>query len=540
MSDISYTRELTKYKKHSGRATKSVKVLGTAKAKTVRIDLKFALSILVLIVAIVSGAIAARFAVNPSGPIPGEQGDAPAFIGSPATPRRIRVAPLPQHPWLAPQGINSMHNDSYQSDSYSWAGPLGIEPTVSSERFHNVVGSCVSSTWDSRGHMISTCVTPFGVTLVARDPASLKILARKKITWWLPIGQKFSGGVYFHLDQSDQVLLASNDPAIQLWALVGEEAQAEWQLQQSIDIGPALDKLRQEDHAVIDVMPDWQGNYWFITRAGLVGVSDRKGESIAVMALGEEGIDNALAIGRNGVFVVSDHAMYAFRRGLNGAPEVTWREEYDRGSAPKPGTMGHGSGTTPTLVGDDYVAITDNADGQVNVLVYRQQKNRTGQPQLTCRQAIFPADRGTTENSLAAVGYSLIAENNFGYQGPYDNIDAEPGLARVDIDQDDGSCRLAWENREISSPSAVPKVSLASGLVYLYTRDPINDPTLQAWYFTAVDFASGELVYKQLTGIGPGYNNHYGSMSLAENGTMYIGVLQGVVAIRDTGSSPSQ
>jgi hypothetical protein len=60
---------------------------------------------------------------------------------------------------------------------------------------------------------------------------------------------------------------------------------------------------------------------------------------------------------------------------------------------------------------------------------------------------------------------------------------------------------------------AVPKVSLTNGLIYLYTRNPGNDPALQAWYFTAVDFETGELVYKVLTGIRLGYNNHYGSIS---------------------------
>ena len=166
-----------------------------------------------------------------------------------------------------------------------------------------------------------------------------------------------------------------------------------------------------------------------------------------------------------------------------------------------------------------------------------QQQNTGNKPRLVCKQAIFPADRGTTENSLSAVGHSLIAENNFGYQGPYENIAAEPGLARIDINTDGKTCALAWENREISSPSAVPKVSLANGLIYLYTRGPGNDPALQAWYFTAVDFETGELVYKVLTGIGPGYNNHYGSMTLAQDGTMVVGVLQGVVSVRDGGGA---
>jgi len=74
----------------------------------------------------------------------------------------------------------------------------------------------------------------------------------------------------------------------------------QWRLQQSIAPGPALDKVAASKHAVIDVMPDWQGNYWFITRGELVGVSDRDGSTIKVMALPGEGIDNALAAGKTG------------------------------------------------------------------------------------------------------------------------------------------------------------------------------------------------------------------------------------------------
>ena len=139
----------------------------------------------------------------------------------------------------------------------------------------------------------------------------------------------------------------------------------------------------------------------------------------------------------------------------------------------------------------------------------------------------------TTENSLSAVGRSLIIENNFGYQGPFENFDAEPGIARVDIRPDGSGCDLVWENREVSSPSAVPKVSLATGLIYLYTRDPSNPADLHAWYFTALDFETGALVYKVLTGVGRGYNNHYGSITLAPDGSAYIGVIQGMVVVRD-------
>ncbi|MDB3856348.1 hypothetical protein N9284_02535 [Halieaceae bacterium] len=475
---------------------------------------------------------------DPDRATPSKAADVPVFIGTPATAKPVEAAlaqPLIQHPFLAPSGVNSMHNDSAQSDAYRWPGPMGNELEVSTKQFHRILGSCVSQTFDSQGRMIGTCVTPFGVTLVARDPETLKILARQSITRWLPIGQKFSGGVYFHLDHEDRVLLATNSLEIQRWVLVTEDGEYRWQLEQSIAIAETLNSIRNEKHLVIDVIPDWQGNYWFITRAGLVGMIDRQGESGQAVALNDgsrnEGIDNALAVSENGVFVVSDQAMYNFERGRDGAIRQQWREAYDRGQAPKLGTMGHGSGTTPTLMANDYVAITDNADGQINVIVYAQ-KTRDGS-QLVCKQGVFPEGKGTSENSMAVVGNGLIVENNYGYFGPKNTPNAEPGIARVNVLADQQRCELAWENLKISSPSAVPKVSLANGLVYLYTRDENNPDDLHAWYFTAVDVETGKVVYKQLTGVGWLFNNHYGSITLSPDGTAYVGMMGGLVKIKD-------
>ncbi len=459
----------------------------------------------------------------------------PEFLGAEAMARPVEDAQAPiQHPFLAPAGINSMHNDAAQSDAYSWAGPLGKSMQVSSRQFHRITANCVAQTWDSKGRMIGTCVSPFGVILVARDSETLEPLATQVITRWLPVGQKFSGGVYFHLDNQGRVLLATNDLAIQLWRLQVSGDKHEWVLDESFDVSILLNSTRRQKHHIIDVIPDWQGNYWLITRAGIVATVDRDGSGGHAITLGEhraEGIDNALAVGENGVFIVSDHAMYAFDRNARGEVKQIWREKYERGSAAKPGTMGWGSGTTPTLVGNDYVAITDNADGQVNVMVYAQPRRDQGQQ--VCKQPVFPAGRGTSENSMAVVGNGLIVENNFGYSGPRNVPQSQPGLARVNIFAQDKGCELAWENLDVTSPSAVPKVSLANGLIYVYTRDEANPDDLHAWYFTALDVRTGKVLFKQLTGVGWKFNNHGGSISIASDGSAYVGVMGGVIKLRD-------
>jgi hypothetical protein len=78
----------------------------------------------------------------------------------------------------------------------------------------------------------------------------------------------------------------------------------------------------------------------------------------------------------------------------------------------------------------------------------------------------------------------------------------------------------------------VPKLSLENGLVYLYTKDP--DPAMDdPFYLTAVDFRTGKTVWKRRAGNGIGFNNNYAPVILGPEGTAYVGVLGGMVALRD-------
>ena len=77
----------------------------------------------------------------------------------------------------------------------------------------------------------------------------------------------------------------------------------------------------------------------------------------------------------------------------------------------------------------------------------------------------------------------------------------------------------------------VPKLSLANGLVYTYTK-PAGTGNEDPWYLTALDFRSGATVYRRLAGEGLGYNNNYAPVTLGPDGMAYVGVLGGLVAFR--------
>ena len=153
---------------------------------------------------------------------------------------------------------------------------------------------------------------------------------------------------------------------------------------------------------------------------------------------------------------------------------------------------------------------------------------------------MFGKRAGATDNSLIGTNRSMIVENNYGYVISASDLsggESVGGLARVDVVKKKGGkkrkrrfrCRVVWTSGE-RAPSVVPKLSLANGLVYTYTRPPRTD-NIDAWYLTTLDFRTGQTIYRRLAGTGFGFNNNYAPVTLGPDGTAYVGVLWGVVEL---------
>ena len=302
-------------------------------------------------------------------------------------------------------------------------------------------------------------------------------------------------------------------------------------LQRDYDVTAAV----PSGDALISALPDWRGRIWFASRQGVVGIVDRASGQVRSLSTGEP-IGNSFAVDETGgVFIVTDVAMFRFDA-VGGRPAVTWRRPYPNIGVTKPGQTQAGSGTTPTLIGDRYVTITDNADPMA-VMVFDRRPTVSG-PRLICRQPVFSKGASATDQSLIASRDAIIVENNYGYTGPTSTTNGgvtTPGMERVDSDRARQECHSVWRGTQ-RSPSAVPKLSLRAGLVYTYTKPP-RDDDLDAWYLNAVDFDTGRTVYRRLAGVGTGYNNNFAPVTLAPDGTAYVGVLGGLTVFRDAAPS---
>jgi hypothetical protein len=393
-------------------------------------------------------------------------------------------------------------------------------------------------TFDRDGRLLSICIGLNGPTLYMFNPKSLATLASFPLPPRTPedillnpnLFQDFSAGGYFYLDQHDRVVTGTTTQHIYV---VAETPGPGFKLVHDYDLSSVL----KPNEEVVSQLPDSHGLEWFVARQdGVVGTLNLKTGAVHVLRLGNgttNEITKSIATdAHGGVYVDTNEKLYRFVAEPGGMPRITWQVRYPNDGQPKPGQLDAGTGTTPVVLdGGRYVAINDNAD-PMDVMVYRTAvgaKRRT-----VCRVAVFKKGQSADENAFIGAGRSIVVENNYGYQRPTDTNAGgltAPGVARVDLNPSGTGCRLVWTNTKARVPSVVSKLSVKSGLIYTYTKDPgPQDP----WYWTALDFRTGRIVYEALAGTGLGYNNNYAGIALSPRDTEYVGALGGIVGLRDS------
>jgi hypothetical protein len=489
--------------------------------------------VMTIVLAIVLLPVAGWAEDVPAQPIPQNPQDAEAveqFVGHPTLARPVKSFAVPQHPFMAPDPDSNIHDDAYMTDAYARPGPLGRDMEVSSTFFG---AECASVAFDDEGRIITICVGGQGPTLAMIDPVTLATKTTMPLpprsgggTGSTPFND-FSGGGYFYLDNEFRVVTPTNTRQIWVIGTTSTESGPAFEVERMYDLSATV----APGEGIVSALPDWDGLIWFVTTRGGVGTVDPESGIVQILALQGEVIANSFAVDETGgVYIVSDHALYRFDSDRGGAPAITWRRKYARGTEQKPGQVSQGSGTTPTLLGKRYLAITDNAEPRMHVVVYRRGAVTGGTK--VCAEPVFRKGESATDNSLIGIGKSLVVENNYGYSGPAATEQGDsttPGLARVTFSG--GKCRTVWTSKE-RAPSVVPKASLATGLVYTYTKPPREDE-IDPWYLTALDYRTGKTVFKRLAGTGLGYNNNYAPVTIGPDGSAYVGALGGLVKLRD-------
>ncbi|MFP5307369.1 MAG: hypothetical protein ACLGI7_16300 [Gammaproteobacteria bacterium] len=263
-------------------------------------------------------------------------------------------------------------------------------------------------------------------------------------------------------------------------------------------------------------------------------------------------VRNSFAVDeRGGIYIASrEHlhkVVWTGQRLSVDAADGAWSEPYANGT-------GDGSGATPTLMGfgdeDRLVAITDGERRMSLLLFWRDDipEDWRGLPAASRRLAgRAPASMGRlatdavqSEQSVVVGGYGALVVNNTPRNVPwYLPRQAEPllvsylgsspryqpfGVQKLEWDPQRRRLEPAWTSEAVSSPNAVPILSLASGTVYLIgARD-------NAWTLEALDWTSGRSAFHWVIG-GQRYNSLYSGTLLDEAGRIVYGTPWGRVRL---------
>lgn len=470
----------------------------------------------------------------------------PPFTGKPAAAQPLDPAAVPQNPFMARNPFSNYHNDTWMSDTFDIAGPLGRAPKSWSSNLQaardpgapNDLFLCGTLAFDTRGRIVTICSNSVQSTALLLDPESLAV----KTSINLPVAgnmQAALGAGYMMLDNLDRA-----------WSPVGNKLVVVSQNGSAENTSLSWSKYDlsgiPSDGVINSLVPDNNGRIWFVVRNyGMIGVLDTATNAVKTVQLNNEEISNSFAVNGTDAYIVTTKQMYRFTAGSDNVPTVVWSADYKNINQKKPGQLSAGSGTTPTLLGQGkYVAIADN-DYQTHVVVYRTDAPLgAGVERKICEVEVFEPGKGAVEDSLIGSGLSLIVSNNFGFSYvPQNFVDfgSVPGMSRVDIKADGSGCEKIWTNTVVNPASYGAKLSTKSGLAYVVARKTDSSrPTadypngMNVWYWTAIDFRTGTIAWEQLAGTGRWFDGYWPLPFLGPNGYLYMPANGGIFAMKDT------
>lgn len=412
-----------------------------------------------------------------------------------------------QNPYLGINSLATMHGDAQSSDATPFAGPG--DPGVGGTwkvTFTNHWAACPTILAGQDGYIQALMTQFLGSDAKVRkpklaiiEPASGAQLGAMEI----PTGALL-GGVYAYLDADSNLVMVDGTNAL-TWISHSQDGMKVW-VSRRIDLTDAM-KLEPKDH-VVGIVPDWHGRIWVASERGVVGLIDPKRNVVRLTKLQQysptERIDNSISACPQGVSIITSYGIYMLGADASTSkPRIIWSHSYDRGTKQKPGQLSHGSGATATFFGpngSDYVMLSDNADRQEKLIVYR-----SADGSAVGEGPLFTPGASGTENSMIGVQNSIVGACTFGYPyaqypdtKPAYRAQVAPGMERWDVNDDASAITLKWRNNGIYS-AAVPRLSTADNLIYTCERPrgPAGVLTGPVVYACAIDMDSGRVVHRQ-------------------------------------------
>jgi hypothetical protein len=223
------------------------------------------------------------------------------YQGGKIYPESLKPLPKWDHPFMKDNLPSAMHEDSYASDVSNMQGPIPENATVQyfqvKEKGKEFSGMCPSFAFVDENTLVTLSFGRANTTLLLVDMRdTLKVLdampipgrgnkamelAGKKAR--MALFRDTSGGAYFYLSKNNEVIIPGPDYSI--FYIPIKDRQFERDRMVSYEI---LEEIKKGDliyeglsdkeggNKLTAVMPDAQGNIWYTSKLGIIGVIDLK------------------------------------------------------------------------------------------------------------------------------------------------------------------------------------------------------------------------------------------------------------------------
>ncbi len=564
--------------------------------------------------------------------------------GKKVLPESLPLQKKWEHPYMKYGYSAAMHEDSHASDVSNLPGPL--PENVEVQYFHvlqkggDFSGMAPTYTFIDDSTLVTLSFGRANTTLLlldikdtikvldhisvpGRGNSALELAGKKGRS---KIFSNTAGGAYSYLSGKDRIYIPGANNNILRVKITDRKLEKDnvqsVNLKEQVEAGNLVDESISDKDALnllTALMPDVEGNIWFTSRQGVVGLIHRDEETdegcpkvyatfvgkfglkdkidryfpehysndeefamyqnmenispelrkkfrdqFMLDAKTREEIQNSFSVGKDGVYIVSNFSLYKLRFNEQKKEielDPAWAKSFSKGDLVyendrqiKPGHLNAGSGTTPTLMGDDYVIIGDNDTSYINVCVYSQ---KTGE--LIFKHKLFDdLAGGAVENSIVAYNKSFVVTNQYGYTDPFKLNETAGGIMRFDFNDKLKNFELHknWPQSGLyDCKTATPKLSAASGMIYVYNRSDEDWDGHHDWQITAIDFKTGLRVFYIKPYFLKGefddniglimkwgsmgtknydrkvFNNIWGTFTLGPGNSFYIGAYRGFIRI---------
>jgi hypothetical protein len=364
--------------------------------------------------------------------------------------------------------------------------------------------------------------------------------------------QKTHGGTYFFIDNQNRAIIPCSDNHIFIIPIL------EYGFDQD-NIIKLNTKLLPEEDKLIAVSADNKGHLWFTSRKMGIGVFQKLADTsydlkptmldikpIANDAIIKEveQIQNSCSADVSGINIITSRRILKVGWDDDGKAALIWEAPYENDGIHRDGHLFAGSGTTPTVFGNNLIGICNNA-AHFAIEIFDSNEGAKNHKLKDIRLFEEPkyTDKRACENSIVAHGDFLVVGNTFGYvfpladNNPRRQNDTIGGLQKVRYQDTNSATDRDTDGDTWFKPydikSAVPKLSSSSGILYIYNNVVIESNKLNkkgekiarkkvVWRIQGIDFRNGDILFEIPVGSGPRYNNIQGTFALGAHNSLVV------------------